>query len=101
MAYESGSFEAAIAAAAGDDLALRRELLGSFQESLSNQLDLLRRARCDGNWSLAANRLRGLGASFHDGTLVYLGEFALESAPGDPVAIRQIAEYAKAAKSRS
>ena len=93
MAYESGSFEAAIAAAAGADADLRAQLIGGFVESVVTQIDLLGRARCDGNWHVAAQRLKGLGASFHDGTLVALAERALESAPGDPVAVRHLMDY--------
>ena len=94
MAYEAGSFEAAISAAAGDDLALRAELRASFCDSLEHQLDLLRRSRCDGNWQVAAQRLRSLGAGFHDGHLVGLSEQALDGAPGDPAILRDIAQHA-------
>lgn len=95
MAYEAGSFEAAIAAAAGNDPALAAELFGAFLESLEYQLDLLSRARCDGNWQLAAKRLHGLGASFHDGKLAELSMQAIDGAPGDPVVIRSIRQYAQ------
>ena len=95
MAYEAGSFEAAIAAAAGDDPVLANELYGAYVESLEYQLDLLSRARCDGNWQVAANRLHGLGASFHDGKLVGLSMQAIDGAPGDPVVIRLIRQYAQ------
>jgi len=94
MAYECGNFEAALAAAAGDDNALREELRKGFLESLNFQLDLLQRARCDGNWEVAAMRLKGLGASFHDSKLVTLSELALNSAPGDPVALRRLRDHA-------
>ena len=93
MAYESGSFEAAIAAAAGEDAELRAQLVADFCASVATQVDLLGRARCDGNWHVAAQRLKGLGASFHEGELVALGEFALDSAPGDPVAVRHLMDY--------
>ena len=93
MAYESGSFEAAIAAAAGADADLRAQILTGYMESVATQIDLLGRARCDGNWHVAAQRLRGLGASFHEGELVSLAELALESAPGDPVAVRHLMDY--------
>lgn len=89
-----GEFDANLAAAAGDDPALRRELLACFCDSLNSHVDLLRRARCDGNWFIAAQRLRGLGTSFHSPRLMLLGEEALDSAPGDPVILRKLAEYA-------
>ncbi len=94
MAYETGEFDANIAAAAGDDPALRAELLACFAESLNTQTDLLARARCDGNWHVAAMRLRGLGSSFHAEELVDLADEAMDSAPGDPVVVRKLRHFA-------
>ena len=93
MAYESGSFETALAAAAGDDLVLLAELRLAFLESASRQLDLLRRSRCDANWQVAAMRLQGIAASFHDEALSVLAREALSGAPGDPAAVRQIGAH--------
>ncbi len=90
MAYESGALDATLAAAAGDDPALLRELRGAFVESAQKQLDLLKRSRCDGNWNVAAMRLKGLAASFHSEELLLASENALASAPGEPAAIRDI-----------
>lgn len=90
MAYEAGALDATLAAAAGDDPALFRELRAAFIESLSRQLDLLRRARCDGNWQVTAMRLRGLAASFNAEPLLALAAEALDAAPGDPVVVRKI-----------
>lgn len=90
MAYESASFETALAAAAGDDLALFAELRLAFLESASRQLDLLRRSRCDANWRVAALRLQGIAASFHDDVLLDLAGEALAGAPGDPAGLRRI-----------
>ncbi|MBV7266993.1 Hpt domain-containing protein [Erythrobacter ani] len=90
MAYENGALDATLAAAAGDDPALIRELRGAFFESASKQLDLLKRSRCDGNWNVAALRLKGLAASFHSEELMVAAENALSSAPGEPAAIRGI-----------
>ncbi|MFN9634575.1 MAG: Hpt domain-containing protein, partial [Erythrobacteraceae bacterium] len=50
----------------------------------------LKRARCDGNWNVAALRLKGLAASFHADELLAVAEHALNSAPGEPQAIREI-----------
>jgi hypothetical protein len=94
MAYAIGDFELALTAAAGDDSALLAELRASFAQSMGGQIDLLGRARCDGNWQMAAQRLRGLGASFHAGELVALAEEALEGAPGDPAVLRKLAALA-------
>ena len=93
MAYESGSLETALAAAAGDDFALFAELRLAFLESASRQLDLLRRSRCDANWRMAALRLQGIGASFHDETLAALARDALTGAPGDPAAVRRVGAH--------
>ena len=93
MAYEAGALDATIAAAAGDDPALFAELRGAFRESLERQIDLLRRARCDGNWQIAALRLKGLAASFHAETLLLLAEEALDAAPGEPGVVRRLQAF--------
>ncbi len=93
MAYESGSIETALAAAAGEDFALFAELRLAYLESASRQLDLLRRSRCDANWQMAALRLQGIAASFHDEALRGLAREALAGAPGDPAAVRLIGAH--------
>ena len=93
MAYEPGALDQTLSAAAGDDPALFAELRASFAESLGRQIDLLRRARCDGNWRVAALRLRGLAASFHAAPLLALADEALEGAPGEPGVIRRLAQF--------
>lgn len=90
MAYDNGALDATLAAAAGNDAALVRELRAAFVESAVRQLDLLRRSRCDGNWTVAAMRLKGLAASFHAEELLAAAENALAAAPGEPAVIRQI-----------
>jgi len=90
MVYESGALDATLAAAAGDDAVLMNELRGAFIESALKQLDLLRRSRCDGNWNVAAMRLQGLAASFHAEDLQTAAQSALDAAPGEPAAIREI-----------
>jgi hypothetical protein len=91
MAHEAADFDATLAAAAGDDPALLEELRAAFVESLVGQVDLLRRARCDGNWEVAALRLKGLGSSFRAPELVELADQALDGAPGEPAVIRKLA----------
>jgi hypothetical protein len=93
MAYESGALDATLAAAAGEDSALLAELRSAFAESLERQIDLLKRARCDGNWSVAAMRLKSLGASFHAGDLIDLAQEAIEAAPGEPTIVRRLERY--------
>ncbi|RJY10163.1 Hpt domain-containing protein [Aurantiacibacter aquimixticola] len=90
MAYARGDFEMALSAAAGDDPAILADLRAAFTDSLLNQIDLLSRARCDANWQVAAERLKGLGASFHIGELVKLAEEAIEGAPGDPAVLHKL-----------
>ena len=93
MAYESGALDATLAAAAGDDPQLLAELRRAFVDSVTRQIDLLSRARCDGNWQMAAMRLKGLAASFHAEPLTDLAELALDAAPGDPVIVRRLQGY--------
>jgi HPt (histidine-containing phosphotransfer) domain-containing protein len=90
MAYDNATLDATLAAAAGDNPALMAELRGAFIESALRHLDLLKRARCDGNWVVAAMRLKGLAASFHAEELLAAAEHALNAAPGEPMAIREI-----------
>jgi len=93
MAYEAGSLDQTIAAAAGDDPALFVELKCAFAESIARQIDLLRRARCDGNWHVAAHRLKGIAGSFHAQALMALADEAIDGAPGDPVVLRRLQQF--------
>ncbi len=93
MAYEAGTLDATLAAAAGTDPELFIELRQAFSESAARQLDLMRRSRCDGNWQMAGLRLKGLAASFHAEPLIALAEEALEGAPGDPSVLRRISQF--------
>lgn len=90
MTYEAGALDATIAAAAGADLEVFVELREAFIASVLRQADLLRRSRCDGNWQMAALRLKGLAASFHADPLIALAEEALDAAPGEPGVVRRI-----------
>lgn len=90
MAYEGASLDANLAAAAGHDPELVRELRAAFIESAERQVDLLGRSRCDGNWHVAAMRLKGLAASFHADGLLGLAEEALDTVPGDPAVLRRL-----------
>ncbi|HQS96030.1 MAG: Hpt domain-containing protein [Novosphingobium sp. 17-62-19] len=90
MAYEGASLDANLAAAAGHDPDLVRELRAAFIESAEHHIDLLTRARCDGNWQVAAMRLKGLAASFHADSLLVLAEEAVETVPGNPGVLRRL-----------
>lgn len=91
MAYDPGALTASLAAAVGNDGALVDELRGAFIESAARQLDLMGRARCDANWTIAASRLKSVAASFGARDLTALADEALAGAPGDPVVQRRIA----------
>ena len=91
MAYDPGALNASLAAAVGSDGDLMAELRLAFIESAGRQLDLMSRARCDANWTIAASRLKSLAASFGASGLATLADEALDGAPGDPVVLRKIA----------
>lgn len=93
MAYEGGDFDATLAAAAGNDPELHAELRRAFIDSVAKQVDLLGRARCDGNWAVAAMRLKGLAASFQAEELLGLSENALDAAPGEPTVVRALQRF--------
>ncbi len=93
MTYETGSLDATLSAAAGNDPEMLRQLRDSFIESVTHQVDLLERSRCDGNWRIAAMRLKGLAASFHAGDLQLLAETALTAAPGEPTVVRALKRF--------
>lgn len=93
MAYQAGALDETLAAAAGEDRELFVELRAAFIESLGRQVDLLRRARCDGNWHVAAMRLRGLAASFNADPLIALAEEAIDAAPGEPSVVRRLQQF--------
>lgn len=90
MAYDFGAFEASVSAAVGNDDRLAQDLRTAFFEGIHYHADLLNRSRCGANWEIAAHRLKGLSASFGAIGLMRAANFALESAPGDPVALRRV-----------
>jgi len=90
MHYEPGTLDQAIAAAVGDDPQLILELRTAFIVSAEQQIDLMRRARCDANWHVAALQLEGLAASFAMVELQALARDAAHGAPGDPAILRRI-----------
>lgn len=93
MAYEAGAFDETLAAAAGNDPELLAELRAAFAESLAHHIDLLQRARCDGNWVMATERIRGLAASFQADGLITLADAAYAAAPGEPTVIRALTAF--------
>lgn len=66
------------------------DLRSAFMDSARDFADLMRRARCDANWEVAALRLKGLAATFGIIPLIELAEQAMAGAPGDPAVLREI-----------
>lgn len=90
MSFDSGPLDRYLNAAIGDDPAAARELRASFAAGARELADLMRRARCDANWHIAAERLKGLAATFGVIPLIEMAEAAMEGAPGDPAILRDI-----------
>ena len=90
MSFDSGPLDRYLNAAVGDDPAMTLDLRNAFTGSARDLSDLMRRARCDANWNVAALRLKGLAATFGIIPLIQLAEQAIEGAPGDPAVLRQI-----------
>jgi HPt (histidine-containing phosphotransfer) domain-containing protein len=92
MSFDSGPLDRYLSAAVGDDPAMALDLRSAFTSSARDLADLMRRARCDANWEVAALRLKGLAATFGIVALIELAEQAIAGAPGDPLVLRQINE---------
>jgi len=91
MSFDSGPLDRYLSAAFGDDAAMAEDLRRAFADSARDLADLMRRARCDANWTVAAERLKGLAATFGIVPLIRLAEEAMAGAPGDPAVLRRIA----------
>ena len=90
MSFDSGPLDRYLNAAIGDDPAITMDLRNAFTGSARDLADLMRRARCDANWAVAALRLKGLAATFGIIPLIQLAEAAMAGAPGDPAILRDI-----------
>ncbi|HWW58694.1 MAG TPA: Hpt domain-containing protein [Sphingopyxis sp.] len=90
MSFDSGPLDRYLSAAIGDDPAMALDLRGAFTGSARDLSDLMRRARCDANWEMAALRLKGLAATFGIIPLIQLADEAIAGAPGDPAVLRRI-----------
>lgn len=95
MVYDPGALNASLSAAVGSDPDLVAQLRSDFVTSVARQADLMGRARCDANWTIAASRLKSLAASFSAISLLELADEALEGAPGDPVVLRKLNQAVK------
>ena len=90
MVYDPGALSASLSAAVGSDPELIAQLRADFADSVTRQADLMGRARCDANWTIAASRLKSIAASFAATGLLEIADEALDGAPGDPVVLRKL-----------
>lgn len=90
MSFDSGPLDRYLHAAVGDDPVVARELRASFAANMRELADLMRRARCDANWHVAAERMKSLAATFGVIPLIQLAEAAMDGVPGDPAILRDI-----------
>jgi hypothetical protein len=90
MSFDSGPLDRYLSAAVGDDPAMAMELRASLVSGARELADLMRRARCDANWFVAAERLKSLSATFGIIPLLQLAEEAMAGVPGDPAVLRAI-----------
>lgn len=90
MSFDSGPLDRYLSSAFGDDPAITRDLRAAFSEGARDLADLMRRARCDANWRIAAERLKSLSATFGVIPLIQLAEEAMAGVPGDPAILRRI-----------
>lgn len=90
MSFSMGHFNATLAQVVGENPILAEDLRIAFVESATRYADLMRRARCDANWRISAQRLQGLSATFGVEALVELADLAVAGAPGDPAIVRRI-----------
>jgi len=93
MAHYDNDFRQMLASSLGDDPMLVEQLQKDFLDAVGTQIDLMSRARCDGNWFISARRLHGIAASFSAQELLTLADQASAGAPGDPVALRDLQEW--------
>lgn len=92
MSFDSGPLDRYLKSVVGDDPAMAMDLRIAFTGSARDLADLMRRARCDANWHVAAERLKSLAATFGIVPLIQLAETAMAGVPGDPAILRQINE---------
>jgi hypothetical protein len=93
MSFDSGPLDRYLFSAVGDDESAVAELRTVFVQSVDDLVDLMQRARCDANWSMAARRLKSLSATFGVVPLIELAEQAMAGVPGDPSVIKAIRRW--------
>lgn len=79
-----------MAVVVGDDPALAAELRAAFLESALAALSAMRSCEADEGWIDAAQRMKGLAASFGALRLMAAAEAAAGAPPGDPALLRKM-----------
>ena len=77
MSFDTGPLDRYLHSAVGEDTAAAAELQAVFVRSVDELTDLMQRARCDANWTMAALRLKSLSATFGVVPLIELAEQAM------------------------
>ena len=90
MAYDPGALEASLAAAVGADSSLIADLRGAFFASADAHVASLEKARTHAEWVAAAQRLKGLAASFGALRVMDAAENAARSEARDLRALQRI-----------
>lgn len=90
MAYDPGALDWTVAVVVGDDPALAAELRAAFVESALAALSAMRSCEADEGWVDAAQRMKGLAASFGALRLMAAAEAAAAASPGDPALLRKM-----------
>jgi hypothetical protein len=93
MSFDTGPLDRYLHSAVGEDIAAAAELQAVFVKSVDELADLMRRARCDANWTMAALRLKSLAATFGVVPLIELAEQAMAGVPGDPAVVKAICRW--------
>ena len=90
MAHDPGALDWTVAVVVGDDPALAAELRAAFVESALAALSAMRSCEADEGWIDAAQRMKGLAASFGALRLMAAAEAAAGAPPGDPALLRKM-----------
>lgn len=83
MSYNYGAIETALAAAIGEDSGLIVELRGAFRDSAVAHLNAMASAVDPEEWQDAAQRMKGLAASFGALGIMDAAGAAMRSGPDD------------------
>lgn len=90
MAYDPGALDSTLAAVVGNDPALAAELRAAFVESALAAHMAMRMCATEAAWIEAAQRMKGLAASFGALRLMATAEEAMSAPPGDTALLRRM-----------